>query len=206
MANNDGGSCGQVNYGGEYYPTIVIGTQCWLSRNFNIGTMIAEGTNQTSNALIEKYCYDNNPEHCGNYGGFYHWNEMMQYSTTEGTQGICPPGWHIPSDAEWSVMAKYIDPTVQCIPPFSSGTDAGYKMKTIYGWTGGSGSDTIGFSALAAGFYTGTFTGINTTASFWSFSGAGVSVKSWELYNYSSRIFYIASGKSFGYSVRCVKD
>ena len=46
----------------------------------------------TNNGIIEKYCYDNNPANCAIYGGLYQWNEMMQYTTQQGAQGICPNG------------------------------------------------------------------------------------------------------------------
>ncbi len=51
--------------------------------------MIPGANNMTNNGIIEKYCYDNNEANCDIYGGLYQWNEMMQYVTTEGVQGIC---------------------------------------------------------------------------------------------------------------------
>ena len=94
--------CGDpVNYGGKTYHTIRIGTQCWFKENLNIGTMIDQSVSQTNNGIIEKYCYNNNPDSCSIYGGLYQWDELMQYSTTEGAPGIPPSDWHIPTDAEW---------------------------------------------------------------------------------------------------------
>ncbi len=54
--------------------------------------------------LIEKYCYDSDLSNCESDGGLYEWPEMMQYSTTASTQGVCPTGWHLPTDYEWMMM------------------------------------------------------------------------------------------------------
>ena len=97
-----------VYYEGEIYTTVIIGNQCWMSENLNVGTMINGVTMPTNNGVIEKLCYNNNPLNCILYGGLYRWNELMQYVTTTGTQGICPTGWHIPSDPpEWNILTNY---------------------------------------------------------------------------------------------------
>jgi len=62
--------------------------------------------------------------------GLYDWNEAMQYSTTEGAQGVCPQGWHIPSDGEWCALFTYLDPTVNCsVVNNWTGTNVGGKVK-----------------------------------------------------------------------------
>src|SRR5680860_564302 len=89
---------------------LAIGVQAWAKANLNVGTMVpgtlggSNTTNQTNNSIIEKYCYQNNPANCTTYGGLYQWNEAMQYVTTEGAQGICPAGSHIPSDNDWKIL------------------------------------------------------------------------------------------------------
>jgi len=101
-------NCGTVDYGGIVYPTVQIGSQCWLARDLNIGTPVSESSNMSSGATIEKYCEGNNTEtrtaDCDKFGGLYQWNEAMNYVTTEGAQGICPSGWHIPTDAEFTTL------------------------------------------------------------------------------------------------------
>lgn len=96
---------------GQSYTTVKIGNQCWMAENLNIGTMINSTTGgqyydgeQTDDGNIEKYCFDNNTVNCDTFGGLYQWNEMMQYTTTDSAQGICPDGWHIPSDNEWKTL------------------------------------------------------------------------------------------------------
>ena len=86
----------------QRYPTVLIGTQCWFAKNVNTGEKINNGSQlQTDNNIIEKFCYYNDTNYCNIYGGLYTWNEVMQYSTIESSQGICPCGWHVPSDQEW---------------------------------------------------------------------------------------------------------
>ena len=65
--------------GGDYYNTVLIGDQCWLRENLNIGTRIDGILDQTNNTIMEKYCYDNLEANCKTYGGLYQWNEAMQY-------------------------------------------------------------------------------------------------------------------------------
>jgi uncharacterized protein (TIGR02145 family) len=138
-------NCGTVtDADGNTYDTVVIGTQCWMKQNMRVGTKINAPTAQTNNGTIEKYCYNNDPNNCTtnhpNYpdGGHYTWDEAMQYSTTPGAQGICPAGWHIPTDAEWHTLEAYLTDAGQtCNPnrinvPIGTGYDcatAGTKLK-----------------------------------------------------------------------------
>ena len=89
-----------VNYGGSTYRTVQIGSQCWLSENLNVGSMVKSGSGQINNNTIEKYCYNDQTANCQKYGALYHWSEAMQYDTSEGSKGICPAGWHVPTLAD----------------------------------------------------------------------------------------------------------
>ncbi|MCD4760438.1 hypothetical protein K8R42_00900 [bacterium] len=83
---------------GQAYRTVQIGTQCWMAENLNSGTMLASGADTPSdNSIVEKWCYANSSSNCDSYGGLYDWDELMAYVTTEGVQGICPDGWHVPT-------------------------------------------------------------------------------------------------------------
>jgi uncharacterized protein (TIGR02145 family) len=86
--------------------TVTIGTQTWMKKNLNLGQITTLNQDMSNNGIIEKWCYGNNPENCNTYGGLYQWDEMMQYSTTPGTQGICPTGFHLPTDAEWKTLER----------------------------------------------------------------------------------------------------
>ncbi|MCX6272685.1 MAG: hypothetical protein NTU44_16005 [Bacteroidetes bacterium] len=200
-----GSSCPGIpsfSYGGQSYNTVLIGTQCWMKENLNIGTMINGSSNQTNNPLIEKYCYDNNPARCNVYGGLYQWNEMMQYSTTAGTQGICPNGWHIPIDEEWQNLVDYLGSEL-----------AGGKMKeigTIHWFHQNTGATNIsGFTALGSGHRdeSGNFNNLNGAAPFWSSSEfSSNSAIDLNLVYSSAQILETVQPKIYGFSVRCIKN
>jgi uncharacterized protein (TIGR02145 family) len=131
-----------LDYTGQTYHTVLIGTQYWLKEILNVGTKIFGSTVQSNNGIIEKYCYDNLAANCITYGGLYQWNETMQYSASGcNIQGICPSGWHIlPLDAELSTLSSAV-------------SGDGNPLKAIgQGVNNGTGSDTSGFSALLTGY------------------------------------------------------
>ena len=103
-------TCQSFTYETQTYDVLMIGEQCWMAENLNVGsttTSVDTGSNHsdmTDDGIIEKYCYDNTESYCDTDGGLYDWDEMMGYVTTEGAQGICPSGWHIPTDAEWYTL------------------------------------------------------------------------------------------------------
>lgn len=200
-------SCGQPmidSRDGKTYTTVQIGTQCWMAQNLNIGTRIAGSSSQTNNSIIEKYCYNNLESNCGIYGGLYQWNEAMQYSTTPGVQGICPTGWHLPTDAEWSTLTTFLGGT----------SIAGGKMKEagLAHWlspnTGATNSS--GFTALPGGYltYNGHFEGLTYYAYFRSSSQEADATYAWDRYlshDYKDVHRYY-SLKTYGYSIRCLQD
>jgi len=201
----------------QSYPTVKIGNQCWMAKNLNVGTALNAGNYQTDNNIIEKYCFGFNPANCDVYGGLYLWDEMMQYSTTPGGQGICPPsgGWHIPTDTEWCTMTTYLDSTVDC-SLMTWGTDVGGKMKETgtYHWTtpNTGATNSSGFTALPGGLYNGatTFSELNQLGFFWSstmipaplFTDAYTIL----LYNNFPEADHFRIWVGQGASVRCVKD
>lgn len=188
-----------VLYEGKTYHTVQIGSQCWLKENLNVGTRIFGSLNQTNNSTIEKYCYDDNESNCDIYGGIYQWDEAMQYITNEGAQGICPPGWHIPTYTEFQTLRDAV------------GND-GNALKAIgQGIINGQGTDSSGFSALLAGGRdsNGFFYSLGYYAYFWS-STEFNSSSALNLYldYHISSIYFRNYGKEdgFGFCVRCLKD
>jgi len=159
-----------VEYEGKTYNTVLIGSQCWLRENLDIGVKVDGNANQQNNGIIEKWCYDNEDSNCELYGGLYQWEEMMKYSTTEGSQGICPNGWHIPADNELCELTTYLDPTVNCSTIGGTGTNAGYKLKSASGWNySGNGNNESGFTGLPAGVgYLDHFEHLGNAGDYWS--------------------------------------
>jgi uncharacterized protein (TIGR02145 family) len=194
------GECGvkRVDYGGFSYGTVKLGSQCWLEENLNVGTMISGVTNQTNNGILEKYCYDDNPANCGVYGGLYQWGEAMQYSTASGAQGICPPGWHIPTQAEFHTLWLTV-----------AGVGNALKQGGV-GSGGGMGTNTSGFSALLAGirsYLDGHFSTLGTNAYFFGSEEYGASYAyGMGLGGSNSSVALIYYGETYGLSVRCLED
>lgn len=198
VAQNNNIACGKaVTYQGEVYSTIQIGKQCWFKKNLNVGTLIKLGEKQTKNDTIEKFCYDNKPANCETYGGLYQWNEAMQYVTTEGAQGICPTGWHIPTNEDWKTLTESVNDKAANL--------IGKKAKIGHAY-----SNKSGFSALFAGYSDhifGCFYGISNYGHIWS-SSASSKKRAYGTrlgYNYDTISFYYDK-KGYGFSIRCIKN
>lgn len=183
---------------GNIYPTVQIGDQCWMAKNLNAGQFVRstvsgiDHSNLSDNGIIEKYCLNNDPINCELYGGLYDWDEAMGYSQTEGAQGICPDGWHIPTEQDWKDLNSY----------YKYG-DAGAQLKV-----GGS----SGFDAYFAGdrHAQGEFYSFGASGFFWQSSSYIY------LYYNEGYIREVAAcngllaknhfNKKTGISVRCIKD
>ena len=200
-----------VTYQGQTYNTVEIGDQCWLKENLNY-------------AIGNSWCYDNDPANCISHGRLYDWGTIMKgaissNSVPSGVQGICPPGWHIPSDAEWKILEGTVDSEYGVGDPEWDNTnwrgyDAGEKLKSISGWdNGGGGTNTSGFTALPGGDgYIGStgnfhFRGLGYMAKFWT-STEFSSTDSWQrlLYSDQNRVIRYFHYKEAGMSARCLKD
>jgi uncharacterized protein (TIGR02145 family) len=205
-----------VTHEGQVYNTIQIFSQCWLKENLNVGMVIYGTVEQSNNGTIEKYCYNNEPDSCTKYGGLYQWWEMMQYITLQGVQGICPLGWHIPTDEEWKVLEGSADN--QCGIGDNTwedwsyrGFDAGTNLKTTSGWyENGDGTDLFGFYGLPGGFRydDGVFSSIGGGGLWWSstqFNYDPAALGRYLYYN-NPKVYRGYGLWSEGSSVRCIRD
>ena len=193
-----------VTYAGKTYNTVQVGTQCWLKENLDVGVYVASTStgsvhsDVSNNGTIEKYCYENNEANCATYGGLYDWNEAMAYSTTPGTKGICPTGWHIPTEAELETLMA------------SVGNDGNKLKREDQGTGSGVGTNTSGFSALLAGYRNnnGYFYNLGDNTYFWSSNETfATSASNVSLWNGGSSIYmYSHYNKVYGFSIRCLKD
>jgi len=207
IANDEtagGDACGKVYYAGgpnddngPYYNTIQIANQCWLKENLDVGTRINSFDEATNNTTIEKYCYGDNLATCTIYGGLYQWAEAMQYSTTPAVQGICPPGWHLPTLAELQTLKDAVGGSGNALKREDQGSGSGQ------------GTNTSGFSALLAGnrLLNGGFNYLGTYAYVWSSTAySEMGAKYLNLQNSNSNIPLSSTYKLYGFSVRCLKD
>jgi len=185
------------------YNTVQIGAQCWMAQNLNVGTRIAGSSNQANNTTIEKYCYSNSDAQCDVYGGLYQWNEMMNYTTTAVVQGICPDGWHLPTDAEWTSLTTYL----------GRESVAGGKMKetgTTHWVSPNTGAtNSSGFTGLPGGYRSsnGAFNNSGYNGTLWS-SSENSTTNAWSrfLYYSSANVSRANYAKGYGFSVRCLRD
>jgi uncharacterized protein (TIGR02145 family) len=174
----------------------------------------AEHSHCSNNGIIEKYCYNNDPAMCATYGGLYDWNEMMQYSTVPGSQGICPQGWHIPSDSELCTLSLFLDAATDCGALGYSGTSAAGKMKEtgLLHWSAPNtgASNESGFTAFAPGYrhFNGFSSGLKTGIYLWTSSGysdpSHAYTRNLGMYNANISRFHYT--KFYGFSARCLKN
>ena len=188
-----------------FLPTIVIGTQQWMEKNLNTsfyrnGDSIPYVTDATAWAGLTTgaWCYYNNdPVNGETYGKLYNW-----YAVND-SRGLAPTGWHVPTEAEWTTLKTTLGGT----------TVAGGKMKvagTTWWTTPNTGAtNSSGFAGLPGGnrIYDGAFNDIGGDGYWWSsteYSTAGGWVF---LLDYSSsEVYSTGINKTYGFSVRCVRD
>jgi len=180
---------------GQTYKTVKIGTQTWMAQNLNY-------------KVDSSWCYDDSASNCTKYGRLYQWAAAMGLEASYNQnlwrgndsakqQGICPSGWHVPTDTEWGTLITYV------------GADsARIKLSSTSGWdtTYSKGTDTYGFTVLPAGLaYGGSFSSLY--AYFWSSSEYGAS-KTWHRdFCFGSADTYRSfSNKIYGFSLRCLQN
>ncbi len=181
------------------YKTVKIGDQCWLKENLKV-------TKNPAGAAITRYCYDNDPKICDTDGGLYDWNTTMNNSMTEGAQGICPNGWHVPKDSEWYALEKGLA-TGLCDGDRDGSYDACSPAGTELEVGGSS-----GFDALFTGgrYSSGPFYAKDIATDFWSSTegnaGGNIGAFTRGLYGPRTIIDRLAVDKKNGFSIRCIKD
>ncbi|MDP3057505.1 MAG: FISUMP domain-containing protein [bacterium] len=184
------------------YNTVQIGEQCWLKENLKV-------TKNPAGKSITRYCYNNDPKICETDGGLYDWNTAMNKSVTDGAQGICPNGWHVPKDSEWYVLENGLkDNGETCLKdrngPGGCAT-AGIKL----GLSGSSGFEGIGCGERSSA---GFFYGRNMSNNYWTSADEYIDDRSnaWSRYIFlgdaGGNISRTLISKANGFSLRCLKD
>jgi uncharacterized protein (TIGR02145 family) len=202
---------GVRDHDGNYYKVVRIGSQIWMAQNINVGTAIPVDKISSNNGIIEKHCYSDSKTNCDIYGGLYNWDEMMQYNPADSgligtTQGICPVGWHIPTQKEWSALAENV-----------GGVDvAGAHLKEagFSHWLAPNlgATNESGFTALSGGGYFppdfGAYQYIGNSGSWWTATEYYLKTNAYfQKVGYDAeQLFPIIGLKEWGYSVRCVKN
>jgi uncharacterized protein (TIGR02145 family) len=182
------------------YRTVKIGTQVWMAENLNYNVSSSK-------------CYSNSEANCDAYGRLYNWDTAMAGSASSTAnpsevQGICPAGWHLPSNGEWDVLVKYVDPN--WTSNSDGGNVAGTKLKAASRWNNNrNGTDEFGFAALPGGYGSsdGNFNSAGINGDWWSSSegSANNAYRRYVSYDYEDVNRY-DDDKAFVFSVRCLQD
>ena len=179
--------------GGRTYRTVVIGGKEWLAENLDFKfSGLAFGQSETSSSEPRGNYYKNNSSSYGKYGILYNW---IAVKYLEDNKSSLIPGWHVPTTAEWDALAKAVGASV-----------AGTKLKSTTDWSSGAGTDDYGFSALPAGYYSGSFYYLGSRAYFWTATEFNSSNAYRRSFNTGASMGSDSYGKSSQCSVRLVKD
>ena len=189
----------------KIYAVTKIGTQCWFAENLAYTTpeCLAPTWNSSSpfNACRE---------HSTSWGTevLYQWGAVMNGSTTEGAQGLCPIGWTIPTDDEWKELEIELGMTEVAANNIGyRGTDQGQQLKSTNPSWGGT-TNPVGFDALPAGFRgtSGTLNVVGSLGFWWSSSPSGSNAWRRRLYSSGSDVVRSTDSQADGHSVRCLLD
>ena len=217
------------DYDGNTYPTVKVGDQLWMRKNLKT-THYADGSAIPNVTVIgdwnalgytdKAYAYYNNSASNGEiYGAEYTWAAAMNGAASSntnpsGVQGVCPDGWHLPSDEEWIELELFLglNPS-QAYLSGMRGTDQGGQLKeagTAHWNSPNTGAtNSSWFTAYGSGYrvYTGAWGGLRSYTEFWTATekDATTSIER-NLASYTGQISRVWNNKKFGYAVRCLKS
>ncbi|HNQ69323.1 MAG TPA: FISUMP domain-containing protein [Bacteroidales bacterium] len=222
-----------TDFDGNIYNTVQIGNQCWMKGNMNT-THYADGTEMLDGTGVEDWAgtylsskyyfnYNDNPANSVKCGKLYTWAAAINGYVTDNDEllygvrkGICPDGWHVPSDEEWLELEMYVDDSITIGTSFTwgfRGYDAGTKLKSSIDWQDYTNTDMFGFCAIPCGkkdysflSHTYDFSSFAELSFFWTASAYGGNGIGRRLFYDSKQISRENQPASSGYSVRCIKD
>lgn len=162
---------------GKVYKTVKIGSDEWMSENLNY-------------QVRGSYCYEDKTENCEKYGRIYTWPMLMMYSAKEAGRGICPEGWHVPTDAEWTKL----DRMAKRAKDLSAGGRTGFNLQFA-----------------GSRFTEGNYGFLEQCATYWTSTEDEENSKfAWTRYIYQDKLYKnterYSTNKMYGQSVRCIKD
>lgn len=184
----------------KVYKWVKIGDQIWMAENLSYTgggiQHITDNDEWRNNTAYDAWCYyDNNENYASTYGVLYQF---------EAAKKACPEGWHLPNDAEWSKLEQFIENDGH------SGNE-GASLKSLTRWEKGEGeTDDYGFSALPSGHRgsIGDFDYLGCFSYWWSATESNIFNTAYRrrLSYYNAGVNRNIKSKSFGFSVRCIKD
>jgi uncharacterized protein (TIGR02145 family) len=215
------------DYDGNAYSTVKLGGQCWMAENlrtthYSNGDPIDLSTT-TSTTIPYRYNPASDSTNVGTYGYLYNWAAVMNGATSSeanpsGVQGICPTGWHVPSNAEWTELETFVSSQSQYVCNHQNSSYIGKALASTTGWnsststacgvgTTQSTNNAAGFNARPAGnYYASGGNGFGSYANFWTTTETSGNAYSYNLSYTSPSLNRSNSGEASGFSVRCVRD
>lgn len=207
---------------GNVYKTVTIGTQTWMAENlkttkYNNRNLIGTTTPATLSIEAEntpkyQWAYAGNESNVATYGRLYTW-----YAVTD-SRGVCPTGWHIPSDSEWTTLTTYLEgKSVAGDKLKEVGTSHWKTPNTDAELPNTGATNETGFTALPGGFRAAglpdvigdnLFLWIGHNGSWWSSTEGNYSTDAWDrgMGSLVSSVVRDTSDKAYGSSVRCIRD
>jgi uncharacterized protein (TIGR02145 family) len=202
---------------GNVYKTVTIGSQLWMAENLKyLPEVIGPATGSDTISYYYVYGYDGTnvtdakaTSNYDTYGVLYNWTAAMDGDTSStanpsGVQGVCPNGWHLPSNAEWTELTNYL----------GGESIAGGKLKetdTIHWSSPNTGANNeTGFTALPGGarLNGGTFGNLGDYGNWWTCTGVGTNSAWYRYMNFDDskvdKTYVVLT--SLGFTVRCIKD
>jgi len=167
---------------GNVYTTIRLGTQLWMAENYRV-------QHSPSGRPVSSFVFNDDPDRYGQFGRLYQWDTTMDSAVTAGARGICPEGWHVPSDDDWRTLMSYL------------GGESAAGRKLLPG-------QASGFEAYPSGGadYMGRYVYFGEEAMFWSSTMTDTERANHWGVNRDGRLSVFAARKGARVAVRCVQD
>lgn len=230
IVQNYATNCGTLtDYDDNEYQTVMIGSQCWMRENLRVthyadGTAVAAGE-QTSSTTAYYYNPGTSASETETFGLLYNLRAARRAShdtytdnNPSGMQGICPAGWHLPSNAEFEQMVNFLAHDAQNLCQNTT-ANVGKSLASTQNWQTSDAGCAVGniladnnfslFSAQPAGYYDGAFQSLYAECRFWTASRNGSSNSQCVyrgLTNDNATLLYNYLTQEKGCSVRCVKN
>jgi uncharacterized protein (TIGR02145 family) len=201
-----------LTYYGRTYDLVEIGGQCWFADNlatdqYSNGDMIPTGLDDATwfSSTSGAYAiYNDDPANDSIYGKLYNW-----YTTVD-SRGVCPVGWHVPSDCEWMYLESVSGMSIQDqINSGWRGNEESYPLKSSFGWYENTGTNSTGFNAVPSGKkeFLGNYVLSTQRSYYWTSTGGENAGGSYREFDYGwGAIFRNSLNIRYGHSIRCLKD
>ena len=212
--------CGDVltdSRDSQQYPTVLIGSQCWMAKNLNYSSSCTSATWSNGTDTGWCGCYSNSAGNCTTYGKLYQWSAAMAGSIVAGVQGVCPSGWHIPTSAEYTTLYNTVN-----VSPYLCTAYGGSNAKALSSqsnWTSDSSDCTpgnnlsannaSGFNAFPSGmrYSDGSFLNLGSSAYFWTSTKYGVDAAYYRYLAFNNASFDSGTNaRALAFVIRCIKN